>query len=460
MSRVDSRERGIVPMDQRGNGSVEYFYIQTYGCQMNEHDSEVLAGILESVGYAASETPEGADVILLNTCAVRQTAEDRVLGELGRLKIHKYRNPNVILAIGGCVPVEEGAAERILHRAPHVDLIFGTGDIHRVPELLGRVRAGESPLVDVGDRDARRPEGLPRRRTAGVKAWVPIIYGCENFCSYCVVPFVRGVERSRDPRDIFDEVEELVEDGVREITLLGQNVNSYGKDLGGGVSFPRLLESISEVPDLKWIRYTTSHPRDFDRKMVDTVVSLDKVCDHFHLPVQSGSDRILEKMRRGYDREHYLDLTGYIRRRLPQASITTDVIVGFPSENEEDFRDTMDLFRRVRFDGAFSFAYSPRPGTAAASYSEQVPDDVKKDRLHRLNALQYEIGLERNRSRVGRVFEVLMEDPSPSHPGVYRARTSTNQLVLVEGPEGLRHEFRRVEITDAQTFQLRGRLLD
>ncbi len=435
------------------------FHIQTYGCQMNEHDSEVLTGILEASGYARAPGPEEADIILLNTCAVRQTAEDRVLGELGRLKIHKYRDPGVILAIGGCMPVEEGAAERILGRAPHVDLVFGTGDLHRLPELLERVRSGQSPLIDVGDRDTVRPEGLPRRRDPGVRAWVPIIYGCENFCSYCVVPYVRGIERSRRPVDILEEVRGLVDEGVLEITLLGQNVNAYGRDLEEDVSFPDLLEFLSAVAGLKWIRYTTSHPRDFDHGMVDTVADLEPVCNHFHLPVQSGSDRILRRMNRGYDRDHFLELATYIRERIPGASITTDVIVGFPGETEEDFQDTLDLFRRVGFDGAYSFAYSPRPGTAAADYPDQVPRSVQKERLARLNELQYGIALDRNRSRVGDTPEVLLERPSASHPGVYRGRTATNHLVLVEGPPGLEGSFRTVEIFEAQTFQLRGRLL-
>ncbi|MFP4200871.1 MAG: tRNA (N6-isopentenyl adenosine(37)-C2)-methylthiotransferase MiaB [Clostridia bacterium] len=436
------------------------FHIQTYGCQMNEYDSEVMAGMLEAAGYEPVTAPERADIIILNTCAVRETAEERVLGELGRLKIHKYRNPKVILAIGGCVPVERGAAERILHRAPHVDLVFGTGDIHLLPQLLERARNGESPLIAVGDSDAERPEGLPRRREPGVKAWVPVIHGCENYCSYCVVPYVRGRERSRAPQHILREIEILVADGVREVTLLGQNVNSYGKDLCRDFDFADLLEMLAQIEGLKWIRYTTSHPRDFSHEMVDTVARLGPVCEHFHLPVQSGSDAILRRMNRGYDRAHYLDLVDYIRQRIPGASITTDVIVGFPGETEGDFCQTLDLFRRVRFDGAFSFAYSPRPGTAAAAMANQIPLEEKKERLARLNELQYSIGLQRNRERVGEVYEVLMEDPAPNHPGVYRARTATNHLVLVEAPAGLRHQFKFVRITDAQTFQLRGELVD
>ncbi len=436
------------------------FYIQTYGCQMNEHDSEVLCGILESAGYFPASHSGEADIIILNTCAVRQTAEDRVLGELGRLKVHKYRDPEVILAIGGCVPVEPGAAERILQRAPHVDLLFGTGDIHRLPELLERVQAGESPLIDVGGPDVRRPEGLPRRRPEGVKAWVPIIFGCENYCSYCVVPFVRGIERSRRPEDIVDEVQRLVGDGVREITLLGQNVNAYGSDRPDDVDFEVLLRQLSEVDGLKWIRYTTSHPRDFPLRLVDAVAELAPVCEHFHLPVQSGSDRVLHRMNRGYDRTTYMALVDYIRERIPDASITTDVIVGFPGETERDFLDTLDLFEYVRFDGAFSFAYSPRPGTAAATFSDQVPEEEKKRRLHRLNERQYEIAREKNEQRVGRTYEVLLEEPAPAHPEVYRGRTSANHLVLVEGPLGMTHRFCRVRITAAQTFQLRGEIID
>ncbi len=439
--------------------AVERYHIQTYGCQMNEHDSEVLAGILEDMGYEPAGDAAKASVILVNTCCVRESAEQRILGELGRLKKHKYANPRLMIGVCGCMVMQDGALDRLRQRTPHVDFVLGTDQLHRLPELLEEARRCDEILVQRECGEGVLPTDLPRRRTAGVRAWVPIIYGCSNFCTYCIVPYVRGREISRPARDIAREVQELVGDGVREITLLGQNVNSYGRDLEEDFNFGDLLELLNDVDGLEWIRYTTSHPRDFSADLVDRIADLDRVCEHYHLPVQSGSDRILERMNRGYTREQYLELTARIREVTPGASITTDVIVGFPGETAEDFDDTCDLFRRVRFDGAFSFLYSPRSGTRAAEYCDQVSLEVKKERLNRLNELQYAISLERNRALEGREITVLVDGPGTRDPAVLRCRSRTNKLVLAEGPRSLRDCFVQVRITRGETFQLRAEIV-
>ncbi len=425
---------------------------------MNEHDSEVLAGILQDMGYAKTEKMAEADVVLVNTCCVRESAERRILGELGRLKQYQDRRPDMLIGVCGCLPMQEGSRDRIRQRASHVDLAFGTGNLHRLPYLLQKAKNSEETVWETQAEEDTLPSALPRLRTEGVRAWVPIIYGCDNYCAYCTVPHVRGRERSRPPREIRREVEKLVSEGVRQVTLLGQNVNSYGKDLKEhqSMDFGQLLRSLDEIDGLIWIHYTTSHPRDFSHQLVDTIAGLDKVGEHFHLPVQSGSDRILRMMNRGYSRDEYLDLVQYIGRVFPDASITTDVIVGFPGETEEDFLQTYELFRRVRFDGAFSFMYSPRPQTAAAEFSDQVPQDVKQERLQRLNELQQEISLERNGVLQDQVVTVLVEGPSKRNGSVLKGRTRTNKLVLFEEDERLVGRFVRVKITEVQPFQLFG----
>ncbi len=442
--------------------AVLHYHIQTYGCQMNEHDSEVLSGVLEDLGYARADDAAGADLILVNTCCVRDSAEQRILGELGRLKRHKYKNPEVLIGVCGCMVMQDGALDRLRRRVPHVDFVLGTDQLHRLPELLEEAQRCDQIVVqrESGEGENVLPTDLPRRRVEGIRAWVPIIYGCNNFCTYCIVPYVRGREISRPAEDIVGEVQRLVQDGVREVTLLGQNVNSYGRDREDDVRFGDLLSLLNEVDGLRWIRYTTSHPRDFSLDLVDQIADLDRVCEHFHLPVQSGSDQILRRMNRGYTREEYLRLAARIEQKTPGASITTDVIVGFPGETEEDFEETCDLFRRVRFDGAFSFLYSPRSGTEAAKYGGQVPDEVKKERLNRLNQLQYEISLEKNQTLEGSEMTVLVDGPSTRDPRVLRCRSRTNKLVLAEGPEAYRDRFVRVRVGRAETFQLRAEILN
>lgn len=427
---------------------------------MNEHDSEVLAGILEGRGYRRADGPSQADVILLNTCCVRESAEQRVLGELGRLKRYRRGKGSPLLGVCGCMVMQDDSLGKIRKRAPHVDFVLGTDQLHRLPEFIERAAVSREMLVQREESWGMLPTDLPRRRVEGVRAWVPIIYGCDNYCTYCIVPYVRGPEMSRPPRDIRREVELLATEGVREITLLGQNVNSYGRDLDGDYDFGGLLGVLDGIEGIRRIRYTTSHPRDFDLQLVDMIAGLDRVCEHFHLPVQSGSDRILGRMNRGYTRSQYLDLVHHIRKVIPGAAITTDVIVGFPGETEDDFQDTYELFREARYDSAFSFVYSPRRGTVAASYEDQIPDEVKKDRLGRLNELQQAVSLQRNQLMVDTEVTLLIEGPSPRNPTLLRGRTRTNKLVLAPGSEAYSDRFVRARITRAQPYQLRGELLE
>ncbi len=446
---------------QRSQNNPKYI-IKTYGCQMNEHDSEVLAGILEKLGYSSTDEVEDADIVLVNTCCVRDSAETRILGELGRLKQYKDQNPGMVIGVCGCMPMQQGSKERIRRRASHLDFVFGTGNLHRLPHLLQQAKKTNKTIWETEAEEDILPSSLPRSRVEGTSAWVPIIYGCDNYCTYCTVPHVRGRERSRPPREIRREIEQLASEGVRQVTLLGQNVNSYGKDLDEhpDTDFASLLTTINEVQGLRWINYTTSHPRDFASALVDTIKKLEKVAEHFHIPVQSGSDRLLKRMNRGYTKKEYLQLVNYIKEQIPDASLTTDVIVGFPGETEEDFQQTMDLFERVRFDGAFSFMYSPRPGTVAADYENHVSEEVKKERLHRLNQLQNDISLEINQELVGEKLTGLVEGPSKKNLEIMQARTKTNKLILFEGTEDLTGHFVPLEIVEAQSFQLRGRLLD
>jgi len=430
------------------------YHIITYGCQMNVHDSETMAGLLEELGYRKAARPEEADLILLNTCCVRETAEQRILGRLGELMRLKRSNPGLILAVAGCLGQEPGAVERIRRRARGVDIILGTHNLYRLPLLVKEVErlrgsGSAKPVIEVWSTAAGRTEAedrdpgtdgrrravgedLPVRREPGVRAWVTIMYGCDNFCSYCIVPYVRGRERSRLPEDIRREVASLVGEGYREVVLLGQNVNSYGKDLppGPGRSFSALLRDLDRTPGLARIRYTTSHPRNFTEDIIEAVAEAEHVCENFHLPAQSGSSRILKAMNRGYTREDYLRLIERIRSRVPEAAFSTDLIVGFPGETDRDFEDTLSLVREVRFDSAFTFAYSPRSGTPAARAEGQVPEAVKKERLARLIQLQTDISLERNRAEVGRTLEVLVEGPAEGRSGWGAGRSRTNKLVL------------------------------
>ncbi len=435
------------------------YKIQTFGCQMNLHDSEILAGQLEEMGYREAAALEDADLILLNTCTVRETAAQKILGELGRLKTVKAENPDLVIGLCGCMAQEEERVDTIRTRFPWVDLVFGTHNLHKLAELVERARREDGMVVDVWKSAGEVVENLPAKRAEGVKAWVTIAYGCDKFCTYCIVPHTRGRERSRRPEDVIAEVRRLGEEGYKEVTLLGQNVNSYGKDLGGGYGFKDLLADLDRVPGIRWIRYMTSHPRDFSRDLVDTLAGLEKVCEHIHLPVQAGSNAVLRRMNRRYTREEYLDLVGYIKEKIPGVALTTDIIVGFPGETEADFEETLDLVRKVQYDNAFMFVYSPRAGTPAARWQDPVPLAEKKARLQRLMEEQYAVSLRRNRALVGRRFEVLVDGPSKKDQNVFSARTRTNKLVLLPAWKGGEGTFVDVEITAAHTWTLDGRLV-
>lgn len=440
----------------RARAGVQKYTLLIFGCQMNFHDAEVISGILEQMGYEKSENVEESDLILLVTCSIRESAVERIFGQLGALKRLKYQNPDLILGICGCLPQQEGAVERLQRRAPFLDLIFGTHNIHQLPELLERARSEPGMVVDVWESEGEVIEHLPAKREDGLKAMVTIMYGCNNYCAYCVVPYTRGRERSRKPSDIIQEVSELGQLGFKEVLLLGQNVNSYGKDLGEAVNFADLLSELDRVPGIERIRYMTSHPRDFTQKLIDVIAASEKVCEHFHLPVQAGSNEILRLMNRGYTREAYLDLVRRVRENVPHSAITTDLIVGFPGETEDQFQETLDLVKTVRFDSAFTFMFSPRTGTPAAAMEGQVPLDVKKDRLSRLMQVQNRIGKEINESLEGQVLEVLVEGPSKKDPSLLSGRTRTNKLVLFPGDVGMIGRLVNVRINRGLTWTLSG----
>jgi tRNA-2-methylthio-N6-dimethylallyladenosine synthase len=454
--RFDTEEivRGHA-VGRKANGEPYRFFIRTYGCQMNEHDSEVMAGLLSAMGYETAASEEEADLILLNTCAVRENAEDKVFGEVGRLRHLKTRNPELILGLCGCMAQEKGVQRMVLEKFPWVDLVFGTHNIHRLPALVTQARQSQDTVMEVWDKAAITVEDLPKSRKDGVRAWVNIQYGCNKFCTYCIVPYTRGAERSRLPEDVIREVESLAAQGFKEVTLLGQNVNDYGVDLGN-VTFAQLLRRVQQVEGIQRIRFTTSNPWNFTDELIETIASCDKIVEHIHLPVQSGNNEILRRMNRTHTREFYLELVRKIREAIPGVSLTTDIIVGFPGETEEQFLDTVRLVEEVRFDNAFTFIYSPRENTPAARFADDVPLEQKKARLQRLNEVQAAISAELNRRLLGQVVEVLVEGESKTNAHVLAGRTRTNKLVLFEGPRELTGQLVPVRITETMSWTLRG----
>ncbi len=433
-------------------------HIVTYGCQMNENDSEVLLAYLEEMGYQWSETAEDADLVLVNSCCIRRSAEERALGRVGELKRVKEQRPDMFIGLTGCLPQQPGRAEEIARQAPHLNLVMGTHNLSRFPELYARASGQAATLVEIAPEPDQLP-AFPRGQVPGrrVSAWVTILRGCDKRCTYCIVPYVRGREMSRPAGEILAEVEALVGQGVREVSLLGQNVNAYGKDRpADGITFAGLLRQLEEVDGLWRIRYTTSHPRDFTQEMIDTIASSKKVSDHFHLPVQSGANPMLKRMARGYPIERYLDLVRRVRQALPEATLTTDLIVGFPGESEDDFLDTLRLVEEVRFDRSYMFMFSPRKGTPAASFPDQVPLAVKKERLARLIEVQDRISLEKNQGLVGRVVEVLVEGPSAKRPEIMTGRARDNRTVLFGGDRSLIGSLVPVRLTAAHTWTMLG----
>ncbi len=434
------------------------FYIETYGCQMNEHDSETIAGMLSEMGYEETLAIEKADIIIINTCCVREKAESKVFGRLGNLKALKEKKPDLIISVCGCMVQQQQIADKIKKNMPHVNLVFGTLNLHRLPELIKEVRETELlPLVELWDNPGKIVEGLPVKREGKIRAYVNITFGCDNYCAYCIVPYVRGKERSRKLQEVIREVREIDAEAIKEIVFLGQNVNAYGRDLNSKVNFSDLLIKTNNITEnVQRIRFTTSHPKDFNEEMVDVTANLDKVCEHYHLPVQAGSNRILKLMNRGYSREQYLGLANLIREKIPGASITTDIIVGFPGENEKDFEETLDLVKQVQFDAAYTFIFSPRPGTKAAEMPDTVPIKEKKKWFQCLVKTQNEISLKRNQELCGKTLEVLVEGRSKTNPDKLAGRTRTSKIVIFEGDPDWKGKIIPVTIEKAQTFNLIG----
>ncbi|MFE4569348.1 tRNA (N6-isopentenyl adenosine(37)-C2)-methylthiotransferase MiaB [Paenibacillus chitinolyticus] len=447
-----------IPEEMKEFGQGKRYMIRTYGCQMNEHDTETMKGMLEELGYTSTEEKQEADVILLNTCAIRENAEDKVFGELGHLKHLKLEKPNLVLGVCGCMSQEEGVVKRILQKHGHVDLIFGTHNIHRLPALLQDAYLSKEMVVEVWSKEGDIIENLPKKRE-GMRAWVNIMYGCDKFCTYCIVPYTRGKERSRRPEDVLAEVRDLARQGFKEITLLGQNVNAYGKDFEDiSYSFGDLMADMRKI-DVPRIRFTTSHPRDFDDHLVEVLSHKGNLMEHIHLPVQSGSTEVLKRMSRKYSRELYLDLVRKIKTAIPGAVLSTDIIVGFPGETDEQFEETLSLVKEVGFDFAYSFIYSPREGTPAAAMEDNVPEDVKKERLYRLNEVLGAFSKESNEKLRGEVVEVLVEGESRKNSEVLSGRTRTNKLVLFRGSKDLIGSFAHVRVTEPQTWLVKGELV-
>jgi len=447
-----------IPDEMKEIGKGKRYYVRTYGCQMNEHDSETIAGILEQMGYTAAGEVEDADVVLFNTCAIRENAEDKVFGELGNMKRIKNNNPNLILGVCGCMSQEEKVVNKILQSYQHVDLVFGTHNIHRLPVLLREALFSKEMVVEVWSKEGDIVENMPKIRDDRIKAWVNIMYGCDKFCTYCIVPYTRGKERSRRPEDVIAEVRELARQGYKEITLLGQNVNAYGKDFEDiTFGFGDLLDEIRKI-DIPRIRFTTSHPRDFDDRLIEVLSKGGNLVEHIHLPVQSGSNEVLKRMARKYTREHYLELVRKIKAAIPNVSLSTDIIVGFPGETEEQFEETLSLVEEVRYDSAYTFIYSPREGTPAASMEDNVPMEVKKQRLYRLNETIARIGLEQNKKLEGSVLEVLVEGVSKNNDKMLTGRTRSNKLVHFPGDESLTGQYVHVRVLEAKPWTLRGEI--
>lgn len=447
-------------MTLENNMDKKLFCISTYGCQMNEEDSEKLSGMLKSQGYERTENKEEASIIIFNTCCVRENAENKVFGNLGQLKRLKKKNPNLVIAICGCMMQQVGMADKVLKTFPYVDIIFGTHNAHKFPEYLHRVLQEGVQVKEILNKEEGIVEGLPIDRKSDVKAFVTIMYGCNNFCTYCIVPYVRGRERSRKSEDIIKEIEELVSQGYKEITLLGQNVNSYGKGLEEDIDFAGLLRKVNEVKGLERVRFMTSHPKDLSDDVIMAIKECDKLCEQVHLPVQSGSSRILKEMNRHYDREYYLDLVKKIKSEIPDVTLTTDIIIGFPGETEEDFLDTLSLCEEVGYDSAFTFIYSRRNHTPADKMENQIPDDIKHDRFNRLvEAINKKVVI-KNKEYEGKVVEVLVEGPSKNDETKLTGRTRNGKLVNFAGDEKLVGELVNLKIVRAQPFSLIGEIVE
>jgi len=432
--------------------------VETYGCQQNESDSETIRGTLKEMGYSFTEAQEEADLIIINTCAVRESAESRIWGKIGTLVHTKKAKPEQIIVLCGCMAQQESVAERVERSFRHVDLVFGPHALWRLPELLYKLMTERGRIFDRSDAEGVIAENLPSDRTEGPSAWLTIMYGCNNFCSFCIVPHVRGRERSRMPEHILADVRRLVADGVKDITLLGQNVNSYGHDLDESADFAWLLEQINAVEGDFRIRFMTSHPKDATERLFTAMVACEKVAKHIHLPVQAGNSRVLAAMNRGYTKEQYLDLITAARRHMPDIVLTSDIIVGFPGETEAEFEDTLDILEKVQFDALFTFIFSPRSGTSAAEMDDPVPNPEKHRWFDRMVALQNEISAARHRAYIGTRQRVLIDEKTDDARYPLKARTEGGRLVRLAGDDALIGNFVEVEITDASTWSLTAQL--
>ncbi len=423
---------------------------------MNVHESEKIAGMLVDIGYDAASSYEEADVIVFNTCCIRDTAEKRAYGNIGALKSMKKADPDKTIVVVGCMTQQKGGAEALKKKFPFVDIILGTNSLDKLPVLLqekrakSRIAVNEDPTVDLSTE-------LPIYRTSGTNAWINIMYGCNNFCTYCIVPYVRGRERSRAIADVIADVKQVLSEGYKEITLLGQNVDSYGNDLKDGTNFAGLLKEIAALDGKFRLRFMTSHPKDFNKEVVDVIAASSNICHNIHLPIQSGSNEILRRMNRKYTVEQYLEIIDYIKAKMPDVGITSDIMIGFPGETEEDFLLTCDLVKKVRFSNAFTFVYSPRKGTPAATM-EQIPADVKKSRITRLVKLQNDITKELSDLYLGNVYEILIEDVNPKYPGTVCGRTDSGRLVTIDGDPSLIGSFVNVKITKSRSASLFGEI--
>lgn len=431
------------------------YKISTYGCQMNVHESEKIAGILRSLGYEeCSQTDDELDIIVFNTCCIRDTAEKKIMGHIGRVKKMKKNNPSLICAILGCMSQQEGKAEDLKSRYPFIDIILGTSNLHELKDAVERVEAQKAKYISIPDEE--KPsihEDDSAYRTSFPNAWVNIMYGCNNFCTYCIVPHVKGRERSRNPEDIIAEINQMLSQGYKEITLLGQNVNSYGSDFNNGVTFAYLLRKIDEIEGDFRVRFMTSHPKDLNEEVIDIIAQSKNMCKYIHLPIQSGSNKILEMMNRHYTREDYLRIIDNIRAKIPDCGITTDIMVGFPNEEEEDFADTLDIVEKVKFSGAFTYIYSPRKGTPAAEMT-QIPYAIKSERIGRLISKQNEITKTLSRTYEGKTYRVLCEDVKAE--GQVCGRTDCGRLVNFNGDESMIGNFYDVEIIRSRSASLYG----
>ena len=437
-------------------GRQKKFYSLAMGCQMNAHDSEKLEGMLDEMGYVRTDEETDADFIIYNTCCVRENAELKVYGKLGWLKHYKKENPDAVVALCGCMMQQDSVLQTIRQKYRHVDLVFGTFNLYKLPELMKTREESKSTVFDIWQEHQEVVEDLPSIRHFPYKASVNIMFGCNNFCSYCIVPYVRGRERSRNPEDILEEIKKLVADGVKEVMLLGQNVNSYGKTLENPITFAQLLRQVNEIEGLERIRFMTSHPKDMSDELIAAMKDCDKVCKNLHLPFQSGSSEILKKMNRHYTKEGYLELVRKVKEAMPDITLSTDIIVGFPGETEEDFLETLDVIRQVRYCTAFTFIYSKRTGTPAATMENQVPEDVVKERFGRMLDVLNPIVHEVTQEQVGKVLPVLVEECSKQDAGILTGRTEQNTLVHFAGDATLIGQIVPVKITENKTFYVIG----